>query len=151
MRTPLMLVCALLLVPVTASAQSTSLLDEDRYHIVELANGVLRIDRQTGDVSECRESSAGLICRLAADDRAAYEAEINRLTEELASARAALEVAPEGLSVVPDSRSDDVRERMGLPDSEELDAVMDTAEEAMRRFVAMVQNLRDEIEAERGQ
>jgi hypothetical protein len=45
--------------------------------------------------------------------------------------------------------SPSVRERLDLPTDEELDAVMDTAEEVMRRFFDMVQELREDIEAER--
>ncbi len=150
MRAPLLAVCAIAFLPALSLAQtSPSLVDEDRYHIVELADGVMRIDRQTGEVSECREEASGLVCRLAADDRTAYEAEINRLSEALANARAALDERE--LPIAPEEGAQDARERMGLPTNDELDAVMNTAEEAMRRFMGMVENLRRENEALRGQ
>jgi hypothetical protein len=150
MRAPLLAVCAIAFLPALSLAQtSPSLVDEDRYHIVELADGVMRIDRQTGQVTECRPEASGLVCRLAADDRTAYEAEINRLSEALADARAALEAGEQALA--PQEDLPGVRERMGLPSDTELDAVMDTAEEAMRRFMGMVENLRRENEALRGE
>ncbi len=142
-----------------ASAQLvTDPLDGDQYLIVEIDDGVLRIDRQSGDISECQETQNGWICRLAADDRLAYEAEINRLDAEverleveLLAARDGLTADDRDLSLVPDDGVDEpsVRERLDLPTDEELDAVMDTAEEVMRRFFDMVQGLREDIEAER--
>ncbi|MFK7792730.1 MAG: hypothetical protein AB8B88_08675 [Devosiaceae bacterium] len=160
MRTLLLALSTAVLLTSPAMAQLvTEPRDADRYHLVEIEDGVMRIDRQTGEITQCRNGANGWICRLAADDRLAYEAEINRLdsevdrlTEELALTRQAAEDAGADISLLPEDQlnenSDAVRERLGLPDAEELDAVMDTAEEAMRRFMGMVQNLRDDIEAE---
>jgi arylsulfatase A-like enzyme len=163
MRLALALLMSASVMASPAMAQgATEPMDTDKYLVVEIDEGVLRIDRQTGDISECQETRNGWVCRLIADDRLAYEAEINRLDaeverleEELRAARQALEDADLGegddLSLVPEADPDDptVRERLDLPTQEELDAVMDTAEEVMRRFFDMVQGLRDDIEAER--
>ncbi|WP_375571749.1 hypothetical protein ABWH92_02220 [Ahrensia marina] len=157
MRLPLALFlsASAMVMPVLAQ-QANSPIDGDQYHIVELEEGVLRIDRQTGDISECNETQNGWVCRLTADDRLAYEAEINRLDaevdrleEELAIARDALGYDGRDLSLVPDP--DSVRERLDLPTDEELDAVMDTAEEVMRRFFGMVEDLRNDLQSERAQ
>jgi len=158
MRLPLalLLFTSVMVVP-TFAQQADNPVNGDQYHIVELEDGVLRIDRQTGDISECNETQNGWVCRLSADDRLAYEAEINRLDaevdrleEELLAAREAPE---DNLSLTPDSDADNpsVRERLDLPTDEELDAVMDTAEEVMRRFFGMVEGLREDLEAERNQ
>ena len=159
MRLALALLTSACLMAGPASAQLvTDPLDGDQYLIVEVDGGVLRIDRQSGDISECQESPNGWICRLTADDRLAYEAEINRLDaeverleQELLAARESLPREERDLSLVPDDGADEpsVRERLDLPTDEELDAVMDTAEEVMRRFFDMVQELREDIEAER--
>ncbi|CAN0601871.1 unnamed protein product [Ectocarpus sp. 12 AP-2014] len=158
MRLPLalLLTASVMVVPALAQ-QADNPVNGDQYHIVELEDGVLRIDRQTGDISECNETQNGWVCRLSADDRLAYEAEINRLDaevdrleEELLAAR---EAPAEDFSLTPDSDGDNpsVRERLDLPTDEELDAVMDTAEEVMRRFFGMVEGLREDLEAERNQ
>lgn len=158
MRLPLALLlsASVMIVPALAQ-QADNPVNGDQYHIVELEDGVLRIDRQTGDISECNETQNGWVCRLSADDRLAYEAEINRLDaevdrleEELLAAREAPE---DNLSLTPDSDADNpsVRGRLDLPTDEELDAVMDTAEEVMRRFFGMVEELREDLEAERNQ
>jgi len=166
MRPVLFALTALAFATPAALAQSPGVeMDGDRYLMVETEDAVLRIERQSGEVSECRQSGNGWICRLAADDRLAYEAEINRLDaeverleEELAAAEEALEAEQDSLSLAPDSgmdgdESDDpsMRERLDLPSEEELDAVMETAEEVMRRFFGMVERLREDIEAERAQ
>ncbi|MEQ8655782.1 MAG: hypothetical protein RIC24_00550 [Hyphomicrobiales bacterium] len=154
-----LLTVSVMVVPALAQ-QADNLVNGDRYHIVELEDGVLRIDRQTGEISECNDTQNGWVCRLSADDRLAYEAEINRLDaevdrleEEVLAARQALEnIGQNGeddLSLLPDPGT--VRERLDLPTDEELDAVMDTAEEVMRRFFGMVEGLREDLEAQRNQ
>lgn len=129
-------------------------LDTDRFHVVDTADGVLRIDRETGSISECQRETSGWVCRLVADDRQAYEAEINRLDAEvdrlesdLADALTALDIA----GGEPLTREDAARRALELPSEEELDAVMDTAEEVMSRFFGMVERLRNDIEQERSE
>ena len=149
--------------PVSAIAQDArDLPADDRYHLIEIEGGALRIDRQTGEVSECANEASGWVCRLSADDRLAYEAEINRLdtlADEQAERIAALEdrlaaireyglTTPDGSSPTPPP--DDPGDTLRLPSDEELDAVMDTAEEVMRRFFGMVQDLREDLEAQNG-
>ncbi|MEO0382844.1 MAG: hypothetical protein AAF234_04755 [Pseudomonadota bacterium] len=159
MRLPLALLLSVSVMVVPAIAQQAdNPVNGDQYHIVELEDGVLRIDRQTGDISECNETQNGWVCRLSADDRLAYEAEINRLDAEVDSLQeellAARQAPGENFSLAPDSDADDpssVRERLDLPTDEELDAVIDTAEEVMRRFFGMVEGLREDLEAERNQ
>lgn len=135
----------------------TEPLVDDQYHVVQIVDGVLRIDRQSGEVTECRDDGNGWICRLAADDRQAYEAEINRLDleigrleSELSSMETEMEALrnPDASASDPSSPDPSMRERLDLPTDEELDAVMDTAEEAMRRFFGIVQGLREDMEAD---
>lgn len=130
----------------------TEPLADDKYHVVQIADGVLRIDRQSGEVTECRDDGNGWICRLSADDRQAYEAEINRLDLEISRLEGEVSRLEGTLDAQPNpdisESTPSVRERLDLPTDEELDAVMDTAEEAMRRFFGIVQGLREDIEAE---
>ena len=148
----------------SASAQLvTEPRDEDQYHVVEIEDGLVRIDRRTGEITECQDSANGWVCRLSADDRLAYEAEINRLDaeverleNELVVAREASGGAGQDASPIPspeDETSQDgvLRDRLDLPTDEELDAVMETAEEVVRRFFGMVEDLREDLEFERAQ
>lgn len=55
-----------------------------RYALERTADGFVRLDRQTGAMSYCRiEGAAGLVCRLAADERVAYENKISALTDQI--------------------------------------------------------------------
>lgn len=148
------LLCATTLSLSPAYAQIvTEPLADDQYHVVQIADGVLRIDRQSGEITECRDDGNGWICRLSADDRQAYEAEINRLDLEITRLEndvSRLESAQDEEANPEQSETDpSMRERLDLPTDEELDAVMDTAEEAMRRFFGIVQGLREDMEADR--
>lgn len=129
-------------------------LDTDRFHVVDTADGVLRIDRETGSISECQRETSGWVCRLVADDRQAYEAEINRLDAEVERLESDLADALTALDIAggePLTREDAARRALELPSEEELDAVMDTAEEVMSRFFGMVERLRNDIEQERSE
>lgn len=150
MRTSVVLIWAsTALLATGAQAQLvTEPLADDQFHVVQTDDGLLRINRRTGDVSQCRNEDIGWVCRLSPDDRLAYEAEINRLDTENERLRAEVDqleqvVASAGQDRAPDN---EIASRMGLPSDQEIDVVMDTAEEVMRRFFGMVHRLRDDIQ-----
>ncbi|MEM1284463.1 MAG: hypothetical protein AAGH43_03675 [Pseudomonadota bacterium] len=154
-RTKSIPVLAVALVGTVLALPSTAQeLDTDRFHVVDTADGVLRIDRETGHISECQRETSGWVCRLVADDRQAYEAEINRLDSEVERLEGDLSDALAALDIQGGeqlTREDAARRALELPSEEELDAVMDTAEEVMSRFFGMVERLRDDIEQERAE
>src|SRR6202050_5783528 len=53
-----------------------------RYAFSKQAGGVLRLDKQTGNVSLCSQRTVGWACQAAPDDRAILEDEIARLRRE---------------------------------------------------------------------
>jgi hypothetical protein len=53
-----------------------------RYVFSKQANGFVRLDTQTGEVSLCSQKSVGWACQTAPDDRAVLENEIARLRNE---------------------------------------------------------------------
>jgi hypothetical protein len=76
MRIASLAATALLSVGVLAAyAQS----DDERYTLEKSANGYVRMDKQTGEMSICQEQSGQLVCKLAADERSAFESEVDRL------------------------------------------------------------------------
>lgn len=118
-----------------------------RYQMERTEDGYLRLDRQTGAVSVCRDrAGTGWACIEAADEREAYLEEIERLASEneaLQERLAALEEsAPE---VVPPPQEEG---SLKLPSEEELDQVMSFFEGVMRRFFGIVERLRENVEPE---
>jgi len=105
-----------------------------RYTMTPTEDGVLRLDSVTGRVSHCRRKGAGWACTAAADDRAAYREEIERLEAENESLRrriAALEKKGAG--------------KVLLPSDEEIDRVMGFFERLMRRFFDFARSMRDSL------
>ena len=82
--------------------------DDARYAIEKSENGYVRMDSQTGEMSICEERSGQLVCKLAADERSAFESEIDRLQQsldELSKRVGALESAPKSILPTEDEFS----------------------------------------------
>ena len=63
-----------------ASAQTaTPDTENGRYSFYPVADGVLRLDTRTGQISQCSQSDAGWACKAVPDERSALETEIARL------------------------------------------------------------------------
>lgn len=56
-----------------------------RYSFSKVADGFLRLDTQTGEVSVCRQHSVGWACQAVPEDRTVLESEIARLRSENAA------------------------------------------------------------------
>jgi hypothetical protein len=59
--------------------------ENGRYTFSPVADGVLRLDTRTGQVSQCSRSDAGWVCKAVPDERSALEGEITRLQGENAT------------------------------------------------------------------
>ena len=69
-----------------ASAQTVTPDSENgRYSFYPVADGVLRLDTRTGQISQCSRSDAGWACKVVPDERSALETEIARLQGENAT------------------------------------------------------------------
>lgn len=139
-----------------------------RFTMTPVDGGVLRLDTRTGSLSRCSARSGSWACELLPDDRAAYEAEIGRLNERIATleTRIARE-APRPPAGVPDIMAEpekpappDSGEQAGpraapdagAPTDEEsvrrrIDRGVDMAEHMFRRFMQMIERLRKDEEA----
>ncbi|HRI18788.1 MAG TPA: hypothetical protein PL196_09720, partial [Burkholderiaceae bacterium] len=80
MRTLTLLVpIALLLASaVTASGEGT-----ERYQLQKTDTGYVRLNTETGEMSICEERTGQLVCKAAAEERAAFQEEIDRLQAKL--------------------------------------------------------------------
>ena len=67
---------------VSAHAQTTPDSENGRYSFSTVADGTLRLDTRTGQVSLCARQATGWACNAVPDERSALENEIARLQRE---------------------------------------------------------------------
>jgi hypothetical protein len=102
--------------------------DTARYSLEKTADGYVRMDRQSGEMSVCKETDGQLVCRLAADERAAYETSAAALAKRLDALEQKV-AALEGGSA---------KSLSALPSEEEFDKTLSMMERFFRRFMGVV-------------
>jgi hypothetical protein len=102
--------------------------DTVRYSLEKTADGYVRMDRQSGEMSVCKETDGQLVCRLAADERAAYETSAAALAKRLDALEQKV-AALEGGSA---------KSLSALPSEEEFDKTLSMMERFFRRFMGVV-------------
>jgi hypothetical protein len=120
---------ALLLAPAAALSQETV-----QYELEKTANGYVRMNKATGEMSICKEAEGQLICRIAADERAAYDGSLEDLAKRVEALEQKLAVL-EGTA--PKSQN-------MLPTEEEFDKTLSMMERFMRRFMGVVREFEDD-------
>ena len=143
-----------------AVAQSVPDIENGRYSLSPVADGVIRLDTRTGAVSSCNNSGAGWACYAVPDERAALDAEIGRLqsdNEKLRSQLAAREPTVTGKIDEPLPKTDSLKpgapkaaegERkieIPLPSDRDMDRVMSFLEQAWRRLVEMANRMQKDF------
>jgi hypothetical protein len=89
-------------VALAAAPAPTAQVHVARYAFQKAGDGVARLDTQTGEVSYCSvEAPVGLVCRLAPDDRLAYEHQLATLAQENADLRVRLKLPAYGYNAAP--------------------------------------------------
>ena len=115
--------------------------ETERYTLKAVEDGFLRLDTKTGAVSTCRKQDSNIICRAAADDRAALQSEIDRLQADNDKLRAQLtELNKAGAS------KKRTKPKSELPDDEEIDRIMGFFEKLMKRFFKFAQSMRETLD-----
>jgi hypothetical protein len=119
-----------------------------RYAFSKQADGVLRLDKQTGDVSLCTQRTVGWACQAAPDDRAILEDEIARLRRENAALKKDILARglplPAGAMAEPPAMSED-RHMPGLSGNPDLDRVLAFAERMWHRLVDVIARAEKQI------
>jgi hypothetical protein len=142
-----------------AMAQSVAEIENGRYALSPVADGVIRLDTRTGAVSTCNNSGAGWACYAVPDERAALDAEIGRLqsdNEKLKAQLAAREPTVSGKIDEPLPKTDSLKpatpkadaERkieIPLPSDRDMDRVMSFLEQAWRRLIEMAQRMQKDF------
>ena len=121
----------------TMAASVAQAQDAERYTLEKSGQGFVRMDRTTGEMSICEERSGQLVCKLAADERSAFQDEIDRLegsVKALDERVAKLEI---GLSAKLDQ---------ALPTDEQIDRTVDTMQRFLRGFMGIVKELENEAD-----
>lgn len=107
--------------------------DVARYRLERTDEGYVRLDTVTGRAALCREQGDQLVCRMAADERAAYDSQL----EELEARVAGLE---ERLAAL-ESKWPELR----LPNSDDFEQTMNSVEQFLRRFMGIAKDLEREF------
>lgn len=85
-------VVAGVLVAAASGAWAGTVPVDERFTLERQGDGFVRLDRASGAISLCAiDPAAGLVCRLGADERAAYEAKVAALADELARTKDTLQ------------------------------------------------------------
>ncbi|MDR7143469.1 hypothetical protein [Rhizobium sp. BE258] len=114
---------AALLIPAALSAAEA---DAARFQLERSGDHFIRLDKQTGAMSLCEEKEGSLVCRMAADERAAYEDELDRLSERVG--------ALENKSIV----------NKALPSDAEIDRSISIMEKMMKSFMGVVKQFQED-------
>jgi hypothetical protein len=154
------LVCTGALGAAAAQTQTVPDSENGRYVLSPVADGVIRLDTRTGDVSTCTNAGTGWACYAVPDERAALDAEIGRLqadNEKLKAQLAAREPVVTGKIDEPLPKSDSLKKpdpkvaegerkiEIPLPSDRDMDRVMSFLEQAWRRLVDMANRMQRDV------
>jgi hypothetical protein len=111
--------------------------DAERYTLEKSGQGFVRMDKTTGEMSICEERSGQLVCKLAADERSAFQDEIDRLEGSVKALDERVAKLESGLSAKLDQ---------ALPTDEQIDRTVDTMQRFLRGFMGIVKELENEAD-----
>lgn len=103
--------------------------DAERYRLDKTESGYVRMDSKTGEISLCKERSGQLVCTVAADERSAYQEDIESLRKRVDDLEARIAALESG-----DTSSE-------LPSNEEFEQTMGMMERFFRRFMGVIQDM----------
>jgi len=151
------LALAALMLFVGCGATAALAIDADsrlRYDMQADKDGFVRLDRQTGEMSFCQVRDGDLICRMGADERAAYEKALADMQARLEALESG-EQGGDGVASskrqerIPESGNSPQTPGLGEQEEREFEKAMEFAQRAMRRFYDALKDLKSDIERER--
>ena len=139
----ILVVSGLLVAPAVAQTVPADT-ENGRYAFQQVADGALRLDTRTGQVSFCTKRPTGWACESVPDERAALENEITRLQRENGALKKDMLARglplPESVARLPaPGRERELNLRVPLPSDAEIDRMVTTVEKLWRRLMEMVQ------------
>lgn len=126
----------LLLIIATGLAAPALAEDTDvaRFALEKTDGGFVRLDRKTGALTLCQENDGTLTCRMAADERAAYEEDLARLEKRVEALEKSLSTGRPLANAEP------------LPSDEEVERSIGIMERFMRSFFGLVEEFKQQEE-----
>ena len=130
--------------------------ENGRYALSPVADGVIRLDTRTGAVSSCTNNGNGWACYVVPDERAALDTEIGRLQDDNEKLKAQLaarepvvtdkidEPLPKGdqlKKLEPKAADGDHKIEIPLPSDQDMDRLMSFLERAWQRLVEMANRM----------
>ncbi|MEZ5810187.1 MAG: hypothetical protein R3D45_02140 [Rhizobiaceae bacterium] len=103
--------------------------DDGRYQLETSKDGFVRLDTETGEMSICAKQGSQLVCRAAAEERAAFQEEIDRLDRTIEALEKRIAMLESGS-----------RPGNELPSDEEFERTLGFMEKFMRRFMDIIEN-----------
>lgn len=140
------LCAALLAWPAVANAQTAPSTEGGRYSLYQAADGYLRLDAKSGDVSICSQHTVGWACAAAPDDRAVFENEIARLRAENGTLKR--ELLSRGLPLPVGAQPDGPPAsggRPGIDPHPELDHIITAVDRAWQRLIEAIGEARRQM------
>lgn len=123
---PMLAAMALLAMTATAAHAQTA-----RFALEKTEDGFVRMDTETGQMSVCSLTNDQLVCKMAADERTAFDADIAALEDRVALLEQRL---GEGAATAPEG---------DLPNEQEFEQTLDYMERFMNRFLGIVEGFSD--------
>jgi hypothetical protein len=106
--------------------------DAQRYRLEKTDGGFVRMDTQTGAMSTCQQKDGQLVCRMAADERTAFQDEVDRLQGQV-------KALDERVTKLENSLSQ--RLESSLPTEEDFNKTMNYMERFLRGFMGIVKDM----------
>src|SRR5262245_23473095 len=141
------LTMSLAALPAASAQPATPDSENGRYSFNPVADGVLRLDTRTGQVSQCSRSDAGWTCKAVPDERSSLESEIARLQGQNATLKKELLARGMPLPGVPSPPVAKPSEpELKLPSDADVDKVMSFLEKVWRRLLEMGREVQKDVE-----
>lgn len=109
--------------------------DVERYRLERTDDGYVRLDTTTGRTTLCQERGGQLVCKMAVEERAAFESQVEDLEARVDALEGRLAALETG------GRSDE------LPSEEEFEQTLGYMERFFRRFMGIVEEFDREEKA----
>ncbi len=132
------IICTALLATILLASPLAAENHDNRYSITKTDNGFLRMNKKTGTVSLCTANGSALTCRMGADERHAYQQEIDAINTKLG----ALQNRMAKLENTVNSSTSQSTRKSTQTKEQEFDEALKFADKAFRHFFNLMQDIK---------